>query len=75
MQDEKTGFAEPDITINGTALTFAQAMTLRVAIGQFLMGLQEPDALGDDEHGLVMTKAYKARAGEIMQLMHKHGDK
>ena len=75
MQDEKTGWTEPDITINGTALTFAQAMTLRVAAEKFLMEMDDPTALGDDGHGRTMVKNYGERLVEILQLMHKHGDK
>ena len=60
---------EADVTINGKSLSFGQVMTLRVAIGSFLIGLQESDALGDDENGRAMTKAYKARLAEIMNML------
>lgn len=75
IKDEETGWTEPEITINGTTLSFGQAMTLRVAVGNFLIQVQDPDGLGDDEAGRSIAKGYKARLGEIAQLMHKHGDK
>ena len=61
-------FKEPAITINGTALTPAQAMTLRVALGSFYMSL-DIDGLGEDEHGKLMAKAYKAHSAAIYKLM------
>ena len=70
MVDSQSGdMTEADVTINGKSLSFGQVMTLRVAIGSFLIGLQEPDALGDDESGRAMTKAYKARLAEIMNML------
>jgi hypothetical protein len=62
-------FAEPkeaDIIINGQRLTFAQSMTLRVAIGSFLIELSDKkymERLG--ETGVL----YQARASEIQQLI------
>lgn len=37
MIDKTTGWVEADITINGKTLSFAESMTLRVAITSFLM--------------------------------------
>ena len=54
---------QPIITINGFRLTTGQAMTVRVALGSFALGLV--DGLGDDEHGQAMTKAYQGRLAEI----------
>ncbi len=36
-------FNEPDVTINGVALTFAQAMTLRVMIATSDLAQHDPD--------------------------------
>jgi hypothetical protein len=58
---------EPRITINGSLLTNAQAMTVRVALGSFAMSLES--GLGDDEHGRAMTAGYKARLNEIYGFM------
>lgn len=54
---------EPEIVINGTRLSHAQAMTVRVAITSF-----NPDC-GDDQHGIAMTKAYAERANEVFRIM------
>lgn len=37
MRDPETGWVEPDITINGRQLTFAEAMAVRVAVSSFRM--------------------------------------
>jgi hypothetical protein len=44
-------------------------MTVRVAIGNFYLELMDSNALGDDEQGLALVKAYKARLKEIMGLI------
>ena len=41
IRDHETGWVEPSITINGHALTFAQAMTVRVALSNFAMFLAD----------------------------------
>ena len=61
--DGKT-MIEPDITINGTALNFAQAMTVRVAIETFAMSAADPE-MGE------IGQAYRARIEEIRQMMYK----
>lgn len=60
---EINGLYEADVTINGERLTFAQSMTLRVAIGSFLMSLGDHEmrkALGPE-----LARGYEARANEI----------
>jgi len=39
MKNDETGWIEADITINGQPLSFAESLTLRVAIQSFLMFL------------------------------------
>lgn len=39
--DRNSGWVEPDIVINGRALTFAECMSVRVAIGSFRLSLQD----------------------------------
>lgn len=70
MTDRAVGqdFDEPAITVNGWMLTEAQAMTVRVALNAFVAELRE-HGLGDDEHGVVMTAGYLARAHEVMKRM------
>jgi hypothetical protein len=65
-------FDEPYITINGTPLTLGQAMTVRVALSSFVASLQ--DGLGDNEHGLQMTTAYRERLTEIIKLIDPRAD-
>jgi hypothetical protein len=60
---------EPRITINGRLLTEGQAMTVRVALSAMSEEMNDQLALGDDEHGLRMTKGYKARLLEIFTIM------
>jgi hypothetical protein len=59
---------ESIITVNGIQLTEGQAMTVRVALGQFVMELSH-NGLGDDEHGKALVKGYQERAHEIFKLM------
>ena len=57
------------ININGIELTEGQAMTLRVALGNFqsyLLG----EGLGQDLHGKMMTEAYLVRLRELVDLVH-----
>lgn len=41
--DAETGMVEPDIIINGRALTFAECLTMRVAIAQLGLWLGDPE--------------------------------
>ncbi len=59
---------EPQMAINGLALTRAEAMTVRVAIEEFALSLT-CDGLGDDEHGKAMTAAYIAAIDRLRQRM------
>jgi hypothetical protein len=42
IKHEETGMVEATVTINGRALSFAQSMTLRVAVGSFRISLSDP---------------------------------
>jgi hypothetical protein len=61
--------SEPTIIIGNKMLHEGQSMTVRVALNNFLLDLQEPDALGDDEHGRAMTALYKERLIEVLKMM------
>lgn len=37
--DKESGWTEPDITINGRTLTFAECMCVRVAVSSFRLSL------------------------------------
>lgn len=67
--DAETGWAEPDVIINGEPLTFGQCMTLRVAITSFRMGLSVPSmqqALGVD-----LAAAYDTQCAAIEAAMRR----
>jgi hypothetical protein len=61
-------WVEPAMTINGTRLTTAQAMTVRVAISTFAMDLQA-SGLGDDETGREIAQGYLAAISQLYRLM------
>ena len=44
MRDAETGWVEADVTINGVRLSFAEAMTLRVAVSSFRMFVNNPES-------------------------------
>lgn len=60
---------EPQIAINGLALTTAEAMTVRVAIESLATSLMT-DGLGDDEAGIAMVAGYLAAIEKIRQRMY-----
>jgi hypothetical protein len=62
--------SEPKIIINGVPLTEAQAMTLRVALQAFSIDLKTV-GLGDDAIGRSIAAGYRARIGEINEIMMK----
>lgn len=59
---------EPTITINGKSLTEAQAMTVRVALCDFMAGLDDPDRYGRADDAPI-NDAYRDRLREIMMVM------
>lgn len=60
---------EARITINGKALTDAQAMTLRVALGLFLMDLNNEGAFGMDKSGEDIRRIYLEEGRQILRLI------
>ena len=62
-------FKEASITINGNPLTVAQAMTVRVSLAQFMIDIQEPGALGDDENGQAIREGYLTAIRQILEFM------
>ena len=61
--------SEPNIIINGRTLTPGEAMTVRVALGNMLTDMQPVDALGTDEHGVFMRRAYIENIAAIHRIM------
>lgn len=44
-------------------------MALRVAASNFMIEMNQPDALGDDEAGRGIAKGYRERMTEVCALM------
>jgi len=65
-------YKEAVIVINGFVLSMPQSMALRVAVCGMLADMQDPLAMGDDEHGRFMVKAYRARLSEVQDLIFKN---
>ena len=61
---------EATITINGIKLTNAEAMTVRVAINSFLIGLRDGH-LGDDDVGKSLTTGYTTNGSTVLRLMSR----
>ncbi len=61
---------EPNIIINGYVCSNAQAMTMRVALGSFIISLKK-DGLGEDKIGKEITNGYLKAANEIQHFMIK----
>ncbi len=58
---------ESDIVINGRTLSFAEAMTVRVAMSSFSMYVNEPEtakALGP------IAEGYQAHCASLLRLIH-----
>lgn len=60
---------EAVVIVNGAALTGAESMTLRVALSQFFMDLQNADALGDDFTGRAIREGYLAACKRVFEKM------
>lgn len=60
---------EAEITIGGITLSFAEAMTLRVAVESYHMVMLS-EGLGDDKHGKLMTESYAENCKSILTEIH-----
>jgi len=65
--DKDSGWVEPDIIVNGRALTFAECLTLRVAVSQFGLWLTAPKVRA--ELGLALAAGYRHHLQKIEQAM------
>ena len=61
---------EASITINGTRLTYAQLITVRMALDSFLNDLQQK-GLGEDKLGKEILQFYTDRISEVLELIHE----
>ncbi len=62
--------AESLIVVNGMTLTYAESMTIRVALESFAAELIA-NGLGDDSHGKAMTKAYLKNINSVRGYMYE----
>jgi len=69
ITDKETGWVEPTIIINGQQLTFAQAMSVRVAINSFRMFVCDPD--NADNIGLKLAQGYDEQLQEVEVAMRR----
>lgn len=60
---------EANVQINGQWLRYAEAMTLRVAVTQFIVSLQSEDSLGVDRTGREIRADYLRHLARIEQLL------
>lgn len=67
-QDGSGKMEEALITIGGVPLSFAQSMTVRVALGAFAMDLSA-NGLGEDHTGRWICANYKRIVGELHELI------
>jgi hypothetical protein len=58
----------PKFSVNGVSLSEAQNMTMWVALQSFGSEMEQPDALGTDEHGKAISKSYLQRVREINKI-------
>jgi hypothetical protein len=68
-KDTATGWVEPDILVNGRALTFAECMAVRVAIGNFRLMLSDPEMRAGI--GEPLATNYDAHLAAVEQTMLK----
>lgn len=61
---------EADIIIEGRKLSFAESMTVRVALTNYIMEM-DTNGLGDDEHGKFMANAYATNARTVIDTILK----
>jgi len=62
---------EPAITINGVCLTEDQCMTVRLALGALLVGLQREGVRGDADSRALMQR-YLDHATAVFTIMVQH---
>lgn len=63
-------WTEANIVINGEELSYAESMTLRVAISSFLSEMKH-SGLGNDKTGKAISEGYIRHSKEIIKKIHK----
>lgn len=65
--DRETGMREADVDISGTRLTFAQSLSLRVAVSSFRLQLDDPQfrrGIGE-----ILARNYDVHLARVEQLL------
>lgn len=65
--DVESGWVEPDIVINGRALTFAECMAVRVAVSSFRISLSAPSLR--EGLGTALADGYDRQLASVEQAM------
>ena len=65
---------EPTVTVSGQRLSDGEVMTIRVALNSFISDMQQPNALGGDEHGKAMASGYQKCATATLVKMSNASD-
>jgi hypothetical protein len=58
------------IVVNGVLLDAAQTMTFRVALGCFMIEMENPNVFGDNEHAQLMRDVYLENSRPIARALH-----
>lgn len=66
-EDHNSGWVEPDIVINGTALSFAQCMAVRVAVSSMRISLSSSEYR--DGLGHALADGYDHHLASVERLM------
>ena len=67
IRDERTGWSEADITVNGRKLTFSESMAVRVAVGSFRMFVCDKE--NAEALGLRLAEGYDAALSRVEACM------
>jgi hypothetical protein len=57
---------EATVDVNGHRLSVGEVMTIRVALCSLVSDMQQPNAIGDDDHGKAMAIGYVKCAMAIL---------
>lgn len=64
---------EARITVGGTELSFAEALSLRVGLDMAVAHFSQPGSCGGDEHGRRMRENYLRHLGHVRELVLRAG--
>ena len=59
------------MTLNDGLLTTSEVQTLRMALTSFIEKMRDPNALGENDQGREMVKAYREQAIKLLRKIHE----